>query len=253
MDADTPAAVPEPATSSASAEPGTPGSVSKPATAAGVPHGWRPQTFSRGRAQEVADPIIEPLWEDARVLVHVTADGARLFDADGDLIDEFPEINAALVEAALASELVIDGYLSRLAAKTSEGAFTGTVRTPTAGDMATQFVIGQRSTKRVELAEQQAAMPSPDAPVAFVAVDILSIDDQPLLSVPLLERKRVLESALAENALVRLTMFIRPPIGTWFGSWRSLGFRSVAFKGANSRYHPGESNRDWVIAQIPTR
>ena len=227
-----------------------------PATAAApaqVPNGWRPQTFAKERAQSVADPIIEPLWEGERVLVHVTSEAARLFDAEGDPIEEFPDISAALAEAALASELVIDGYLSRLAAKTSAGAFTGAVRTPTPGEMATQFVIGQRSTKRAELAEQQASLPGPDAPVAFVAVDILSIDDQPLLAVPLLERKRVLESALTESELVRLTMFIRPPVGTWFGSWRSLGFRSVAYKGANSRYRPGEPNRDWAIAQIPSR
>jgi ATP-dependent DNA ligase len=259
MDADDSAATPAPGSTaeSSAAAAGTGSSAHFDTTAvlpaAQVPHGWRPQAFAKGRAANVADPIIEPLWEDERVLVHVNADGARLFDADGDAIDDFPDINTALVEAALASELVVDGYLSRLAAKSSEGAFTGTVRTPTVGEMATQFVIGQRSTKRVERAEQQAAMPGPDAPVAFVAVDILSIDDQSLLSVPLLERKRVLESALAENALVRLTMFIRPPVGTWFGSWRSLGFRSVAFKGANSRYRPGEPNPDWVIAQIPQR
>ncbi len=218
-----------------------------------VPHGWRPQAFSKERAQEIEDPIIEPLWEGERVLVHIGVDGARLFDEDGLLIEELPEINAALAEAAMASELVLDGYLSRLATRSSEGAVTGRIRTPTAGEMATQFVIGQRSTRRVELAEQQAAMPGPDAPVAFVAVDLLKIDDQALLSVPLLERKRVLESALAESELVRLSMFIRPPIGTWFGSWRALGFRSVAFKGANSRYLPGQRNRDWAIAQIPSR
>jgi ATP-dependent DNA ligase len=235
-----------------SSSPPTPPTTSSP-RAAEVPYGWRPQAFSKGRAQEIPDPIIEPLWEGERVLVHVTADGARLFADDGELIEELPEISSALAEAALASELVIDGYLSRLAAKSSEGAATGAIRTPTAGDMATQFVIGQRSTKRVELAEERAALPGPDAPIAFVAVDILSIDDQPLLDVPLLERKRVLESALAEGDLVRLSMFIRPPVGTWFGSWRALGFRSVAFKGANSRYRPGEPNRDWSIAAIPAR
>lgn len=227
-----------------------PATTSAPAQ---VPHGWRPQTFAKERAQSVADPIIEPLWEGKRVLVHVTPDGARLFDASGDPIEEFPDISAALAAAALASELVIDGYLSGLAAKTSEGAFTGAVRIPTPGEMATQLVIGQRSPRREVLAEQQAAPSTPDAPVAFVAVDILAIDDQPLLAVPLLERKRVLESALSESELVRLTMFIRPPVGTWFGSWRSLGFRSVAYKGANSRYRPGEPNRDWAIAQIPSR
>ena len=33
--------------------------------------------------------------------------------------------------------------------------------------------------------------------------------------------------------------FVRPPIDTWVGSWRSMGFPGLSFKAANSRYAPG--------------
>src|SRR5437764_995145 len=43
------------------------------------------------------------------------------------------------------------------------------------------------------------------------------------------------------------------PIDAWLGSWRSLGFHSLAYKAANSRYRPGQPNDSWAIARIPTR
>jgi ATP-dependent DNA ligase len=82
---------------------------------------------------------------------------------------------------------------------------------------------------------------------------LLWLDDQPLLDVPLLERKRILESVLDESKLVRRGIYIRQPIDTWVGSWRSFGFNRMAFKAANSRYLPGQPNPDWAIADLPTR
>ena len=89
--------------------------------------------------------------------------------------------------------------------------------------------------------------------MAFVAVDLLWIDDQSLLDVPLLERKRVLESVLRESELVRVGVYVRPPIDPWIGSWRTMGFRRMSFRGANSRYVPGAKNREWAQAEIPRR
>jgi hypothetical protein len=53
--------------------------------------------------------------------------------------------------------------------------------------------------------------------------------------------------------LVRRGIFIRPPIDTWIGSWRTFGFNRMAYKAANSRYLPGQPNPDWAIADLPIR
>ena len=79
------------------------------------------------------------------------------------------------------------------------------------------------------------------------------LDDEPLLSVPLLERKRILESVVDESRLVRRGIYVRPPIDSWMGSWRSFGFKRIAFKGANSRYMPGTPNAEWVVGDLPAR
>ena len=93
----------------------------------------------------------------------------------------------------------------------------------------------------------------PDADVAIVLVDLLWVDDEPLLTIPLLERKRILESVVGESRLVRHGIFVRPPIDTWLGSWRSFGFSRLVYKAANSRYTPGAPNSQWAIADLPRR
>ena len=43
----------------------------------------------------------------------------------------------------------------------------------------------------------------------------------------------------SESDLVRRGAYVRPPIDTWVGSWRALGFNGLTYKAANSRYRPG--------------
>jgi ATP-dependent DNA ligase len=89
--------------------------------------------------------------------------------------------------------------------------------------------------------------------VNLIVNDLLWLDGQWLLDVPLLERKRVLESILPPGQLVRPGPFVRMPIDSWIGSWRAQGFRGMAFKAANSRYRPGETAADWTLADLPRR
>jgi ATP-dependent DNA ligase len=121
--------------------------------------------------------------------------------------------------------------------------------------MARQMLLGSDRNRRRELQDAIEAAARPvfgvGDVVVFVAVDLLRLDGESLLDVPLLERKRLLDAVLAEDVLVRRGIHVRPPIDVWIGTWRSLGFRGLAYKEANSRYRPGEANDDWATAQIP--
>jgi hypothetical protein len=229
---------------------------------------WRPQPFGTKNVHGVVDPLIEPLWEGMRVLVDVAAADpghggiagrsavAMARDMDGDdvggVVEGIDLVLSELGRSVRAEHATIDGYLTHMVVRGSAGAFAGGIEAPSSSEMATQMLMGRRA-RRSELVESMPEEVSAEEPLGFVAVDLLSVDDDLLLDVPLLERKRVLESVVAEGELVRIGLFVRPPVDPWIGSWRSLGFHSLAYKSANSRYRPGRPNDAWAIARIPKR
>lgn len=215
------------------------------------PRTWRPQRFGLARARDVRDPIVEPLWRGARVLVHVTGRAAELYDEDGERLEFVGALPTEIAAAALANGLVLDGYLTVQPARSTEGVVVGRLEAPGAGEIMGQMLFGSRAAER--LAQAVPVRAEPGEAIAFVAIDLLALDGEPLLDIPLLERKRLLESSLAEGDLVRLGAFVRPPVGPWLASWRAMGFVELAFKAANGRYTPGARNEGWAKAHIPRR
>lgn len=195
------------------------------------------------------------MWTGPRVLAAVTPNRAELVH-DGRLLDLPAPIRAQLSSALRAHAIVAEGVLTPEALATGEGAWPE----PEAVRFRPQrLLLGSLGERRERLVREQgdaarakAADERMAEPVAFVATDLLWLDGEPLLEVPLLERKRLLEAALGESELVRRTVYVRPSSGGSLLAWRSLGFTRLACKEANSRYRPGEDNDAWVIAPAPT-
>jgi ATP-dependent DNA ligase len=212
------------------------------------PAEWRPQFFSKKHT--VTDPIVEPMWRGVRVLATVAGGRVRFVDEIGvDCTEEFAPIAAEVLSAARSDSMVVDGHLTVEPTQSSRGVSTEGPEAPSGGRMMAQVFVGAKVADPIVKTHRL----DPDRPIAFVAVDLLTIDGQSLLDVPLLERKRILEGALDQTEIVRITPFVRPPVGTFLNTWRSLGFTETAWKGANSRYFPGESNQDWCISPMPVR
>lgn len=222
------------------------------------PAALRLMPFGRTDVRKVRDGLWEPLWAGRRALVHL-ADGAiGIRDEDDDVLDGYDLLRASILGCAMADELVLDGYLLPAPLRSTVGAEApigmDVVMSP--AEVGRQMLMGARSDDRREAlaAAQARRLPLPSAsPTAFVAVDLLWLDGEPLLDVPLLERKRVLEAVLADGETVRRTVAVRPPVEAWFAQWRALGFHEMAVKGANSRYTPGRPNGEWATALIPKR
>ena len=216
---------------------------------------WRPMEFGRRSSRHIADPIVEPLWNGIRVLAHVAGGSAELVDAEGERL-RWPLVSDALPAALQTDSAVLDGYLTVQAINESPVVVdVPTIHFSLNAGLIKMFLGGRLAEK----ADAPPPAPLPQlnfddpAKVSFVAVDLLAIDDEPLLDVPLLERKRILSSVLAEDDRIRCGIHVRLPLGSWLNTWRSSGFIALAFKDANSRYRPGEPNDDWATADIPAR
>ena len=218
----------------------------------------RPQPFGKASSRDAHDPVIEPMWAGIRVLAAVDADGAVLVDEDGDPVEGHERIVQTLAAASRVDGVVIDGYLTKQALRDDGVIWTGASSIPTTGQMITSTFIGlrrNRAQERVDAmdAARDARTFGSEDTVTFVVTDLLWLDGESLLDVPLLERRRVLESVLDESDVVRLGVYVRPPIETWVGSWRAQGFTGLTFKAANSRYSPGVAKRDWATTPMPRR
>jgi ATP-dependent DNA ligase len=231
------------------------------------PRAWRPQAFGPRKAKDLRDPVVEPAWDGIRVLAHVSPAGVALVDANGmDLVADHPEIAAELLTAVGADTAVIDGYLTDQALRSGVGVTLDIDGSPGMSEHVTQFFLGSkaadamsgrgqvpgRATART-IGQVEAIAAAAPVPIAFVAIDLLALDDEPLLDLPLLERKRLLESVVREGERVRRTTFVREPAGSFIITWRSVGFGGLAHKEANSRYHPGVPNPDWTLMPMPRR
>lgn len=220
---------------------------------------WRPQLFGDKRAASIADPIIEPLWTGPRILALTDGSIVRLSDADGGAIVGHDDIVEALRLAVAGATVLIEAFLTSepMQASTTIAA-RDRVLVPKPGQAMTQMIVGSRGDRKDRLAEQREearrrTVEGAADRVALVAVDLLWLDDDSLCDIPLLERKRILESILPESELIRVGIHVKPPVDTWLGSWRAFGFRRLAYKAANSRYVPGAKNQEWAQAAIPQR
>ncbi|MEX2546179.1 MAG: hypothetical protein WD830_00125 [Chloroflexota bacterium] len=221
------------------------------------PREWRPQMVKQGRyVPEVIDPILEPLWTGTRVLAFYRDSVNADEWGDVEVIDEYgddamldaPQAVDQLRRAIGASEAVIDGVITREATAGGENTAIGLF--PTVNPIR-KFFLGGTAESDVKY---EPRGPRREGVAAFVAIDLLSLDGQPLFDIALLERKRLLESLITQSELVRLSPWVRPPVRTWFNTWRSAGFRGLIMKASNSRYRPGTETVEWArVERMPRR
>jgi bifunctional non-homologous end joining protein LigD len=172
-----------------------------------------PQQPTPARADIASvDWLFEPFWPGERIIVSLADGVATVTDARGERAG--PEVRDAggLVRAAVRSERA-----------TVDGVWT------TQAFRATDAEDDQR---------------------AFVAVDLLELDGETLLDVPLQERRRLLESIIDERVQVLVSPAVKQPIGGWLLGWRENGFRHYVAKHQNARYATGERNGEWLKLEL---
>src|SRR5512141_694364 len=216
------------------------------------PHDWRPQRIRHGRfVPQIVDPLVEPLWSGTRVIVHYRDSDEHDQWGDIEVLDQYgddatndaPMALDFLRRSVLAAEAVIDGVISTQATGGGEG--LAVVLSGRTKPLQRMFIGGPASDVTFEPPKDYRHA----GQAAFVALDLLSLDNQQLFDIPLLERKRLLEGTIQESELVRVSPVVRPPLRQWFATWRSAGFKGLMIKSSNSRYEPGGETSQWATVE----
>jgi bifunctional non-homologous end joining protein LigD len=171
-----------------------------------------PQQPTPARAEIASvEWLFEPFWPGDRLIIRIEDGSAAVTDGTGGAPPHLSDVGELVQAAVRAERAVVDGVW----------------------------------TAQPFLAEQ----PDEDRR-AFVAVDLLELDGEPLLDVPLQERRRLLESVVDERVQVRVSPAVKQPIGGWLLGWRAAGFTHYVAKHQNSRYAPGDRTDDWLKVDL---
>lgn len=222
---------------------------------------WDLQLPGRRKPRDIPDPIVEPDWGGMRVVVALAPDSVAMFARVAE-VGLPAELAEALRGAFLAVDALVEGNLTTKALETGEGMMPPMPeaerpvllipRGPRTGVKDDPYLHAHERVK-TEVAAERAVMDAlrRGERHAFVATDLVWLDGQSLVDIPLLERKRLLETVLAESALVRVTAYVKASAVQTLITWGALGFAELSYRAANSRYLAGRENPDWAMMIPP--
>ena len=155
----------------------------------------------------------EPKWDGYRAVGYIRGGDAKLVSRNGnDLTQRFAPVAKELVKALRTPDAVVDGEVVALDA-----------------DGKASFSAMQQGSARL----------------AYEVFDVLEADGEPLVDLPLTERRARLGKLLARNPVVQLSGSFEDGEAL-FEAAREQGLEGVMAKRAASRYQEGKRNRDWL-------
>jgi bifunctional non-homologous end joining protein LigD len=205
-----------------------------PAKLGGDPKNWlllrkRDGTASSGRAEyapmlaTLATEIpkgpgwlFEVKWDGYRALAYVRAGEVRLVSRNGkDLTERFAPVAKAVAQMVKTFDCVLDGEVCAL-------------------DEA-----GRPSFSAMQQGK-------PGTPIVYEVFDVLEIEGEPLVDLPLLERRERLAALLGgRSKTVRLSEAFDDGVAL-FAAAQQQGLEGVVAKRVDSRYQQGKRTRDWL-------
>ena len=114
----------------------------------------------------------------------------------------------------------------------------------------------QRIQDRIHLTDAREIVARASTnPIAFVAFDLLRDGDAELYALPLVERRRRLEAALAPalGDAIRLSKQVRGDGAALLAEARARGWEGLVVKDAGSPYRPGRRSREWRKLKLVKR
>ncbi len=158
--------------------------------------------------------LFEVKWDGYRAIANLKGGDVTLTSRRGnDLTERFPEVAKALGRATKSPDCVLDGEVCAL---DEHGR--------------SSFSVMQQGS----------------GPLVYYAFDVLEVDGEPVLALPLVERRRRLEGLLdLRGGTVRLSEAFDDGKALYEAA-AAQGLEGVVAKKVESRYQPGRRTRDWL-------
>lgn len=87
---------------------------------------------------------------------------------------------------------------------------------------------------------------SKEHPASFTAFDILYYEDHEVMSLPLMERKKLLTKAIKETERLSISRYIEQQGQALFALTKEQGLEGIVAKRKDSLYHAGKRTKDWI-------
>jgi bifunctional non-homologous end joining protein LigD len=160
--------------------------------------------------------VFEVKWDGYRAIAYLRGSDARLVSRNGnDLTARFATVARQLVQAAKSPDCVLDGEVCAL----------------------------DDSGRSSFSAMQQGR---PGTPIVYYAFDLLEVDGEPLVDLPLVERRKRLERLLdRRNKTVRLSEGFDDGAALYRAA-QQQGLEGIVAKRLDSRYAQNKRTRDWL-------
>jgi bifunctional non-homologous end joining protein LigD len=158
--------------------------------------------------------LFEVKWDGYRAVARIAGGEATLTSRRGnDLTGRFQSVTRELPRAVRSPDCVLDGEVCAL---DEEGR--------------SSFSVMQQGS----------------GPLVYYAFDVLEVDGEPLLDLPLRERRKRLEALLdRRNRTVRLSEVFEDG-SALYAAAKEQGLEGIIAKKADSPYRPGKRTRDWL-------
>jgi|Deesub1362A_J573_1020465.scaffolds.fasta_scaffold00151_10 DNA ligase D-like protein (predicted ligase)/DNA ligase D-like protein (predicted 3'-phosphoesterase) len=176
------------------------------------------------------DWIFEIKWDGIRAISYINEEFSIRSRTQRELKYNFPEL-AELKK--LAKDIVLDGEIIVL----------------TEGQIDFQRLIERAQTNSAKTIK----LLSKKFPATYVIFDILEKEGEPLLDLPLTERKKMLEEFVKEGKYVVLSIYVEEIGEAYYEAAIKRGMEGIIAKKKQSSYKPGRRSSDWLkIKKIKT-
>jgi DNA ligase D-like protein (predicted ligase)/DNA ligase D-like protein (predicted 3'-phosphoesterase) len=169
------------------------------------------------------DWIFEIKWDGVRAISYVGETLSIRSRNNVELVDKFPEL---MELKDLASNTILDGEIV--------------------------VIRDRKSDFQILIERTKARLPgdiefmSRRYPATYIVFDVLEKDGKPLISLPLIERKRLLVSYVKESPKVILSVFVEENGEAYYTAALEKGVEGIMAKKIDSTYEPGQRSGNWL-------